>query len=204
ARVFLYMPTHREYQGEFLPRLDLARVAEELGPDVTLLVRGHYFYSPSAQLEELRAGGRVLDVSGHPRVEELYLAADALITDYSSAMFDYAVLDRPLVILADDWDVYSAVRGTYFDLPAEPPGAVARTEDELVRLLRTEGWDNAATTALRTAFRRRFCEFDDGRAAERVVRRVFLGERGLLPVVPLDERPRVPSPSDVAALVEQA
>jgi CDP-glycerol glycerophosphotransferase (TagB/SpsB family)/glycosyltransferase involved in cell wall biosynthesis len=204
ATVFLYMPTHREYQSEFVPRLDLARVAGTLGPDVTLLVRGHYFYAAASErLGGLAESGRVVDVSAHPRVEDLYLAADALVTDYSSAMFDYAVLDRPIVILADDWDVYAAVRGTYFDLPAEPPGAVARSEDELLRLLGSDGWRDPATAVLRSAFRRRFCEFDDGRAAERVVRRVFLGERGLLPVIPLAERRPVPTPADVAAVVEQ-
>ncbi|QNS06288.1 bifunctional glycosyltransferase/CDP-glycerol:glycerophosphate glycerophosphotransferase [Streptomyces xanthii] len=203
ATVLLHLPTHREYQSEFVPRLDLARVAAELGPDVTLLVRGHYFYAGSERLDGARASGRVLDVSAHPRVEELYLAADALITDYSSAMFDYALLDRPIVILADDWDVYSAVRGTYFDLTAEPPGAVVRSEDALVELLGSDGWHDGAATALRAAFRRRFCAFDDGRAAERVVRRVFLGERELLPFVPYEERRRAPSPAEVAALAER-
>ncbi|CAM5677742.1 hypothetical protein SCANM63S_09494 [Streptomyces canarius] len=118
------MPTHREYQPGFVPSLDLARLADELGPDVTLLVRGHYFYGGSAHVAELRRRG-IVDVSGHSRVEELYLAADALITDYSSAMFDYAVLDRPVIIYAPDWDIYSAVRGTYFNLLQEAPGAVA-------------------------------------------------------------------------------
>src|SRR5690606_14659393 len=116
TRAFLYMPTHREYQPGFVPSLDLGRLADELGPDVTLMVRGHYFYGSSPHVAELRRSGRIVDVSGHHPVEELYLAADALITDYSSAMFDYAVLDRPIITYAPDWDVYSAVRGTYFDL----------------------------------------------------------------------------------------
>ena len=60
------------------------------------------------------------------------MAADVLVTDYSSLMFDYAVLDRPIVIHAPDWEVYRAMRGTYFDLMAEPPGAVTRTEAEVV------------------------------------------------------------------------
>ena len=43
------------------------------------------------------------DVASHPSIEELCLAADVLLTDYSSIMFDYAVLDRPNVIHAPDW-----------------------------------------------------------------------------------------------------
>ncbi|WP_282083241.1 bifunctional glycosyltransferase/CDP-glycerol:glycerophosphate glycerophosphotransferase [Streptomyces tendae] len=204
TKAFLYMPTHREYQPGFTPPLDLGRFARELGPDVTLLVRGHYFYGNSPHVNELRRTGRVVDVSGHARVEELYLAADALITDYSSAMFDYAVLDRPIISYVPDWDVYSAVRGTYFDLLQEPPGAVATTQTELLRLLSSGAYDSPETTGRRDTFRRRFCEFDDGHAAERVVRRVFLGEESQPPVVPFDERHHAPTPAQALELVERA
>jgi CDP-glycerol glycerophosphotransferase (TagB/SpsB family) len=204
TRAFLYMPTHREYQPGFEPSLDLARLADELGPDVTLMVRGHYFYGSSPHVAELRRSGRIVDVSGHGRVEELYLAADALITDYSSAMFDYAVLDRPIIIYAPDWDIYSAVRGTYFNLLQESPGAVATTQAELIGLLGSDAYRGEEAAARRDAFRRRFCEVDDGRAAERVVRRVFLGETQPLPFVPFAERSHAPAPTQALATVERA
>ncbi|MGC2997472.1 bifunctional glycosyltransferase/CDP-glycerol:glycerophosphate glycerophosphotransferase [Streptomyces sp. G35A] len=204
TKAFLYMPTHREYQPGFTPALDLARLADELGPDVTLMMRGHYFYGASPHVAELRRSGRIVDVSGHPRVEELYLAADALITDYSSAMFDYAVLDRPIIVYAPDWDIYSAVRGTYFNLLEEPPGVVATSQAELIRLLGSDEYHGPDATERRAAFRLRFCEFDDGRAAERVVRRVFLGEETPLPFVPFTERSHAPTPDQALALVERA
>jgi CDP-glycerol glycerophosphotransferase len=94
-------------------------------------------------------------------------------------MFDYAVLDRPIVIHAPDWDVYRELRGTYFDLLAEPPGAVARTDEELLDLFASGAVYEADAT--RAAFRARFAALDDGRAAERVVRRVWLGERDPAP-----------------------
>ncbi|MFH8606714.1 CDP-glycerol glycerophosphotransferase family protein [Streptomyces sp. NPDC018029] len=173
--VLLYAPTHRDYQKGFLPRLDLRRFAETLGPSYVVLVRAHYFYGADAGLEN---HPQLIDATGHPHVEELCLAADALVTDYSSLMFDYACLNRPIVTYAPDWQAYRLARGTYFDLlsgrPGETPGAVATTEDELAGLFRYGGWDTAETTALRTAFRERFCPYDDGRAAERVVRRLFL------------------------------
>ncbi|WP_406515705.1 bifunctional glycosyltransferase family 2 protein/CDP-glycerol:glycerophosphate glycerophosphotransferase [Streptomyces sp. NBC_00873] len=170
----LYAPTHRDYRKGFVPRLDLERLARELGPDHVVLVRAHYFYGRSAQLH----GARVIDVTGHPSVEELCLASDVLITDYSSLMFDYACLDRPIISYAPDWAAYRASRGTYFDLlsgrPGDTPGAVATTEDELIEVFSSGEWRSAETTALRAAFRERFCPYDDGRAAERVVRRLFL------------------------------
>ncbi|MEV0097110.1 CDP-glycerol glycerophosphotransferase family protein [Streptomyces sp. NPDC050738] len=170
----LYAPTHRDYERGFVPHLDLERVSRELTEEYVLLVRAHYFYGAQPGV----SGARVIDVSSHPSTEELALASDALITDYSSLMFDYACLDRPIITYAPDWPAYRASRGTYFDLlsgePGETPGAVATTEDELLDLLDSVSWDTEATTALRAAFRARFCPYDDGGAAERVVRRLFM------------------------------
>lgn len=157
-----------------------------------VLLRAHYFYDRGGSRERT---GRVIDVTGHRSSEDVCLAADALVTDYSSIMFDYANLDRPIVVYADDWDVYRETRGVYFDLMAAPPGPVARTPEELARVFADGSWAGPESTALRAAFRERFCEFDDGRAAERVVRRVLLGEppEALPPVLPLAER--VPAPA---------
>ncbi|MEU6317380.1 CDP-glycerol glycerophosphotransferase family protein [Streptomyces sp. NPDC047009] len=201
-RAVLYAPTHRDYEAGWTPRLDLASLADRLGEDTVLLVRGHYFYGGAASpLAGLRRSGRVIDVSSYDPVEDLSLAADALVTDYSSIMFDYANLNRPIVIYADDWETYAKTRGVYFDLTAEAPGHVARTQEELAAVFESEAWRDEASLKSLTAFRRRFCEFDDGRAAERVVRRVFLGEseESLPPVAPVDERTPAPAPSEATA-----
>ncbi|QDI70787.1 CDP-glycerol--poly(glycerophosphate) glycerophosphotransferase [Streptomyces calvus] len=197
-RAVLYAPTHRDYEAGWTPRLDLAALADRLGEDTVLLVRGHYFYDGGGPPAGLRRSGRVLDVSSYDPVEELCLAADALVTDYSSIMFDYANLDRPLIIHADDWETYRITRGVYFDLMAEAPGPVARTQEELTEILTTDAWRDDRAAKARAAFRRRFCEYDDGRAAERVVRRVFLGqdEASLPPVLPVEQRTPAPSPEE--------
>jgi CDP-glycerol glycerophosphotransferase len=190
----LYAPTMRDYRKGFVPQLDLVRMAEELGDDFMLLVRTHYFYGQDPRLDELEKRGLLLDVSAYDSTEELSLASDALITDYSSIMFDYANLDRPIVTYAPDWEAYRAARGVYFDLlsgrPGETPGAVARSEEELAAVFTSGAWRGTAAAGLRAAFRERFCPYDDGRAAERVVRRVFLGEdvSALPAVVPVAER----------------
>ncbi|MFI2542694.1 CDP-glycerol glycerophosphotransferase family protein [Streptomyces rochei] len=189
----LYAPTHRDWEAGFgAGALDLEAFCEAAGEDVVVLLRAHYFYDRGGRSAP---SGRVIDVTAHRSAEDVCLAADALITDYSSIMFDYANLDRPIVVYADDWEVYRETRGVYFDLMAAPPGPVARTPEELARIFRDGSWAGPESTALRAAFRERFCEFDDGRAAERVVRRVLLGEppETLPPVVPLAER--VPAPA---------
>lgn len=176
-RVVLYAPTHREHLPGYQPPFDPDRLLDTLGPAGKLLMRSHYFHDRESA-EGTAEPGRVRDVSDHGSVEDLYLAADVLITDYSSAMFDYAVLDRPVAIYAPDWDAYRLARGVYFDVTAEPPGAVATSFPDLLDLFRTGRVDDDAAAKARAAFRRRFCTLDDGRAAERVVRRALLGEAG--------------------------
>ncbi|WFE25256.1 bifunctional glycosyltransferase family 2 protein/CDP-glycerol:glycerophosphate glycerophosphotransferase [Solwaraspora sp. WMMD791] len=179
-RVVLYLPTHREHQPGWQPDFDADALAEVLGPDAWLLIRSHYFHDRqrTGRAPDAPASGRIRDMSSYPVVEDLYLAADVLVTDYSSAMFDYAVLDRPIVIYAPDAEAYAMARGVYFDITAEPPGAVATTFGHLLDVFRTGAVGDDAAVKARTQFRARFCHLDDGRAAERVVRRALLGEQG--------------------------
>ncbi|THA33124.1 CDP-glycerol:glycerophosphate glycerophosphotransferase [Streptomyces sp. A1277] len=194
----LYAPTHRDYRKDWTPSFDPARLAEALGDDFVLMVRTHPLDSRSPRLAELAGHGSVIDVSRHPSVEELCLAADALVSDYSSVIFDYANLDRPIVVHADDWETYSQVRGVTFDLlsglPGDTPGPVTTTEDELTDVFRSGRWRGPESTALRAAFRARFCQYDDGHAAERVVRRLFLSEDPGPAPVPLARRTPAPAP----------
>ncbi|MFK3981443.1 CDP-glycerol glycerophosphotransferase family protein [Micromonospora sp. NPDC050397] len=176
-RVVLYAPTHREHLPGYRPPFDPAEFVEALGPQTRLMMRSHYFHDRDVA-GSVSTAGRVRDMSAHPSVEDLYLAADVLVTDYSSAMFDYGTLDRPIVIYAPDWDAYRLARGVYFDVTAEPPGAVARTFPDLLDLFRSGAVENDAAAKARGHFRARFCVLDDGRAAERVVRRTLLGEPG--------------------------
>jgi CDP-glycerol glycerophosphotransferase (TagB/SpsB family) len=194
----LYAPTHRDWEKGYQPRLHLEDLCRRLGPDVVVLVRSHYFYRGARVAPDVAS--QVRDVSHHASIEELCLASDLLVTDYSSIQFDYANLGRPIVIFADDYQTYRDVRGTYFDLLAEPPGAVATTQAQLTEILGSGSYAAPEHAARLHTFRDRFCEFDDGHAAERVVRRMFLGEEVPLPIVPLAQRSPAPAPSDRAVL----
>ncbi|MFF8730184.1 CDP-glycerol glycerophosphotransferase family protein [Streptomyces sp. NPDC015171] len=183
AIAILYAPAHRDHRRTQLPLLDLERILCRLGPRFVILARG-----PGAARDP-----RIIDVSGPHDPASLCLASDALLTDYDSLMFDYANLDRPIVVHTEDWAAFEAARGAYFDLRAFPPGAVARSEDELIDIFATGHWRGSRAAQLRAAFRERFCPWDDGRAAERVVRRVVLGEPEPQPVVPAGDRHPAPS-----------
>ncbi|GCB48845.1 bifunctional glycosyltransferase/CDP-glycerol:glycerophosphate glycerophosphotransferase [Streptomyces sp. NL15-2K] len=197
--VVLYAPTRRDYRrGGHVDRVDLARFAEDLGAGHTLVVRLHPSLATGPArgmgLAELHRRGILVDATDEPHVEDVLLASDVLVTDYSALMFDYALLDRPIVVHADDWGAYAASRGTYFDITADSPGHVSRSYRELAWLFASRTWQDEESARLRAAFRDRFCEYDDGRAAERVVRTLLLGEDGWVPEpAPVPEPLRAPA-----------
>jgi CDP-glycerol glycerophosphotransferase len=115
----------------------------------------------------------VVDVSFYRDVAELYLAADVLVTDYSSVMFDFALTGKPIVFYAYDLDRFrDEIRGFYFDLLPEAPGPVVRTERELVDALLH--LDPAPWAARYAAFRSTYGGLEDGHATDRVLERLGL------------------------------
>jgi CDP-glycerol glycerophosphotransferase len=172
-RAVLYAPTHRDNEERYVARLDLEALATRLGSEWTLLSRLHHFYEAADPSPGHTGVADVIDVASHPSIADLCLAADVLVTDYSSVMFDYAVLDRPIVIHAPDWEDYRRTRGTYFDLLEEPPGRVSRTTDELADLLLSGAAFDEGAESLRATFRARFCSLERGDASERTVRCVW-------------------------------
>jgi CDP-glycerol glycerophosphotransferase len=177
TRVVLYAPTYRDdivdSRGRYRLdlQLDLDRLRRALGRDTVLLFRKHHRI---AGVLPATADGFVRDVSSYPDGTELLLAADVLVTDYSSMMFDFANTGRPMLFFAYDLETYrEQVRGLYFDLAEKAPGPLLGTTDEVAAAL-------SDIDAIRTQYAERysefastFCELNDGQAAARVVDRVF-------------------------------
>ncbi|MFF6780356.1 CDP-glycerol glycerophosphotransferase family protein [Streptomyces sp. NPDC012510] len=173
-KVLLYAPTFRQHgQRRFALPFDVERFAGTFGDEYVLLVRAHYLnhvvLPPSVR-------GRVIDVSAHHDVTPVLALADALITDYSSVMFDYALLDRPMLFFTYDYEEYvHEGRGTYFDLLERAPGPVVRTEEELYAALTSMPLDEQTIkyAAARERFTADFGEYDKGTAAQSVVDQFF-------------------------------
>ncbi len=170
----LYTPTFRDdavFAGRsFELALDTDAFAAALGADHVLLLRLHYMVT-----ETLPPAGHpaVRDVSLHPDVSELYLAADVLVTDYSSTMFDFAVTGRPLAFLTYDLaDFQHRLRGFYFDLEDEAPGPLVETTAELIGVLRDREGTRARYADRYVRFRERYCHLEDGHATDRVLERL--------------------------------
>ncbi|WP_084103919.1 CDP-glycerol glycerophosphotransferase family protein [Demequina sp. NBRC 110056] len=172
-RAVLYMPTWRTRRGPKEKEFDLTAFAESLPAGTRLLVRDHYYHDKRGRKV---VPEQVIDVSKGWEVEDLYVASDALITDYSSAMFDYALLDKPMVLFCYDWDDYRWSRGAYFDITEDAPGQVVTTAEQLIVAMRSGAFESAEYAERRASFRDRFATFEDGRASEKVVRIALLGE----------------------------
>jgi len=151
--------------------LDLGRVARALGDDHAILLRAHWHaYAPP---ESRRIAG-VRDVTEHQDLRELYLAADVLVTDYSSAMFDFALTGKPMLFHTYDLARYhDELRGFYFDLAAHAPGPLLQSDADVVAALGDLDAVAAAHAGAYERFRARFCDLDDGRAGPRVLAAVF-------------------------------
>jgi CDP-glycerol glycerophosphotransferase (TagB/SpsB family) len=166
-RVLLYAPTWRDDREAIVDFVDPIALAHET--DSVVLVRGH---SRTLLPGEDARGPRVIDVTGYPDTARLLAVADALITDYSSVMFDFSITGKPMYFLVPDLEHYrGAMRGFYFDLLDAAPGPVVRTQDELSRAI--EEVDPSIFRERYERWQRIFNARDDGRAAERVVARIL-------------------------------
>ena len=168
----LYAPTWRENMTSMVTFLDLERLSAELGDGYVILLRGHSrTVKFGASLDDLPG---VIDVTTYPEVTDLFLAADAMITDYSSVMFDYSVTRRPMIFYVPDMDDYrDSLRGVYFDLSEVAPGPVLSTQEEVTTAIRELDQSGERYAALYDVWVERFNHHDDGHSAERVVRRLL-------------------------------
>ena len=166
-RVILYAPTFR---GERITvardptDLDLGALRNVLGDDHVVLFRSHPFVGARPAADPALAGF-VIDVSDHPELNDLMLVSDVLVSDYSSAIFEFALLGRPIVFFAPDLAAYEAERGFYFDYRSGVPGPILASSEDLAAYLHAGSFDIDRV--------RRFAaeSFDvaDGRATERFV-----------------------------------
>ncbi|MBO4497786.1 MAG: CDP-glycerol glycerophosphotransferase family protein [Lachnospiraceae bacterium] len=184
-KTLLYAPTWRDdvHSGEgwwygYTPSLDIEALEKALGNEWKLVVKLHYLVKcdkdafPASCIESgfLRVADSSEDIAG------LFAEADALITDYSSVMFDYALLDRPMFFYTYDLERYrDELRGWYFDFEKEAPGPLSRDTESLINDIKdlSEGGQGSLKwQEKRGAFKERFAGFEDGHASERTARKL--------------------------------
>lgn len=177
-KVILYAPTWRddEFYGharyKFTMKLDLDRMREQLGDEYVILLRTHYFVSDFLDMADYE--GFAYNLSKYGDIARLYLISDVLITDYSSVFFDYANLRRPMLFFTYDLEKYrSVLRGFYIDVEEELPGPMLfDTEEVIDAVLHVEDVEKRYADKY-NRFYEKYCAWEDGHAAEKVVDAVF-------------------------------
>ena len=166
-KIILYAPTFRDEEkyNNVFNYLDLEKFNETLGDDYVLALRLHpkikNFYK-----DEIYSSAKYVDVSDFESEQELMLLSDILITDYSSIMIEYAILNRPILFFTYDLDSYLAnERGFYYDFKTTVPGPIVYTSDELIDTIKNNDFDKSKISDFVMT------QFDeiDGQSSKRVV-----------------------------------
>jgi CDP-glycerol glycerophosphotransferase (TagB/SpsB family) len=179
-RIILFAPTFRgkgkrtaHYPATFA---DFAALAAALGPRDLLVIKMHPFVTAPTLV-----GGtpdNVIDLSDYPELNDLLLVTDLLVTDYSSAIFDFALLERPVVFYTPDLDAYLDQRGFSDPFADYAWGPVVRRFADLPGAIATAEVDQARLDQ----FKARFLNRCDGQATRRVIERIFAPTAAVRPV----------------------
>ncbi|MGL4383353.1 MAG: CDP-glycerol glycerophosphotransferase family protein, partial [Bacilli bacterium] len=134
-KIILYAPTYRDNQNTGVGRyyfnstLDYPLILQEF-EDHIVLVRYHYMITKT----EDTYNEQVINVSSYPNISDLYLISDILITDYSSVIFDFALLNKPFYLYCDDLESYrDDLRGFYIDIEKDLPCPIALDTNMLIQ-----------------------------------------------------------------------
>ncbi len=171
-KILLYAPTWRdnEYYGlgqyKFANQMDFDALQESLSDEYVIIVKYHYLIKDSVDWSQYE--GFVYQFDEDCDIADLYLVSDMLITDYSSVMFDYSVLSRPMIFFTYDYDTYmNDLRGFYFDFKEEAPGPLVYDNNELIDSIKN--YDSTKWEEKCKAFHDKFSSLDTGTASKAMV-----------------------------------
>ena len=161
-RVILYAPTWRESTDGgknyvIKPPIHFEKWKRELGDEYIVLFRAHH---QTTKVLGVQYDDFVWNASDYPAVNDLMIASDILITDYSAIAFDYSILCKPIFCYAYDYETYLAERGTYFQIDEKYPNKSCRTEDELLNKIRSMNYQKECENTKR--FRNDFIQYGVG------------------------------------------
>jgi CDP-ribitol ribitolphosphotransferase len=139
-KVILFAPTFRGVGQKDAyynySKIDFPRLWDFCGEDTVVLMKMHPFISYRPELEPYNP--RILEFSDYPNINELYDIADILITDYSSAYYEFAAMRRPILFFTYDRVLYEVTRGVHQSILESAPGRVCDSFEELMEALERE------------------------------------------------------------------
>ncbi len=173
-RVWLFAPT---YRGEAraatyaMDRIDFDGLhALALEQDAVVIVKMHPFVTAPVPIPDGFADRLVDGTRTKVDVNDLLFVVDLLITDYSSIVFEFSTLGRPMLFYAYDLDEYIAERDFYVPFEAFVPGRIVRTSDALLDAIRRQDFEADKVGAFVAAH---FAHLD-GHATDRIIDELVL------------------------------
>ncbi|HEM1992819.1 TPA: CDP-glycerol glycerophosphotransferase family protein, partial [Listeria monocytogenes] len=166
-KVLLYAPTFRGGPNErfnYSVVLDIAALKKELGDTHILILKFHpVIKNVSFNVDE--NDPFILDLTLNNDINDLMLFSDALITDYSSVIFEFSLMNKPIYFFAYDIDDYLDERGFYFDYKATIPGEVFKDTPSLIESIKTGKYNYDELEV----FKKKFVGSLDGNSTKRFV-----------------------------------
>ena len=171
-KIILFAPTFRGTVKEtaFYPTemFDIERVCAEIPEDYSIIVKHHPFVREVQFIPE-ELSNRVIDLSEESELNDLLFVSDVIITDYSSLVFEAALLDIPMIFYAFDLEKYIRERDFYFDFKLYVPGKIVYSQDQLIETINKQDY----CTERIKPFADMFFDERDGHATERVVGLIY-------------------------------
>ena len=131
-KLILFCPTFRgpvQKKAYFnYEKLDLARIYEFCGDEYIWAFKMHPFVKKKPPIPE-EYSDRIIDLTPSKNINDLYYVTDIMITDYSSAYFEYALLQKPVLFYTYDRENYEITRGVHKPILETAPGKVCDTFD---------------------------------------------------------------------------
>ena len=170
-KVILYAPTFRGNAGyaQSPDNMPLGLLKKKLQDEYVLLVKHHPLVKNRPKIKD-GCENFTFDVTDELSIEELICASDICITDYSSIIFEYSLLEKPIIIYAFDIDEYADWRGFYYNFEEFAPGPIIKNDKDLVKcLLNLEKYDIGKVKE----FRKKYMSACDGGSTERIIFEIF-------------------------------
>lgn len=167
-KVILYAPTFRgggKDRQEFDINIDYRKIINELGKEYILILKLHPAVTKNGIDIDDKYKDNVINLSLYRDINELFLVTDILITDYSSVIFEYSLLEKPMIFFSYDLDSYLDERNFFYDYEAFVPGPIVYDNDGIVDIIKNGKLD----TKKIAEFRMKFMSSCDGNSTERLV-----------------------------------
>jgi len=166
----LYAPTFRgtsQSNAKLDIDFDLEEVLNNLPKSTILGLKMHPFVK--TRIDDSKYDN-LIDLSDYDNINDILLIADMLITDYSSVVFEYSLLEKPIIFYSPDRDLYKEERDFYYEYESFVPGPILSNTKELIKEINNKDFDKDKIIE----FKEKFFDYLDGNSSKRFIEKIIL------------------------------